>query len=283
MERWHPFPHNASEFDYPGERLAEAWPHLHRGDGMVFPDPEWVARQLEEYPEAAPAAFDGNLAQLAADIRQAWRCFHGGDFQGAVARAERCGYLAHAAANKAAGIYATYLEPDEGRRREIFLNAVERAERAAQVLPDDPNTHYFLAFNLGRYSQSISVMQALRQGVGARIQQALETTLTLAPEHSEAHTAFGMYHAEVIDKVGKMIGAMTYGASIEAALEHFERALELTPDSPIARIECANGLYLLFGERRLDEVTELYVRASEMSPKDAMEKLDVEAALAELE
>ncbi len=80
-----------------------------------------------------------------------------------------------------------------------------------------------------------------------------------------------------------MLGKMTYGASAAKALEHFERALELTPDSPIAHIEYANGLYLLFEDDRLNEVTDLYVKASEFEPMDAMEKLDIEAALAELE
>jgi tetratricopeptide (TPR) repeat protein len=76
---------------------------------------------------------------------------------------------------------------------------------------------------------------------------------------------------------------MTYGASADKALEHFEHALELTPDSPIAHIEYGNGLYLLFEDDRLDEVTDLYVKAIELQPLDAMEKLDIEAALAELE
>jgi len=93
----------------------------------------------------------------------------------------------------------------------------------------------------------------------------------------------GLYHAEIIDKVGKLIGGVTYGASEREALEHLERALELTPQAPIAHIEYANGLYLLYGDSRLDEVSEHYVSASEMEPKDAMEKLDVESALAELE
>ena len=57
----------------------------------------------------------------------------------------------------------------------------------------------------------------------------------------------------------------------------------LTPDSPIAHIEYANGLYLLYGDDQYEEVSELYVKASEMEAKDAMEKLDIEFALAELE
>ena len=126
-------------------------------------------------------------------------------------------------------------------------------------------------------------MKALRQGVGSKILQSLQRTLELQPLHAEAHTAMGMYHAEIIDKVGKLIGGMTYGANETKALEHFRKALELTPRAPIARIEFGNGLYLLQGDRQLDEVSELYVAATETTPLDAMEKLDVEAALAELE
>jgi tetratricopeptide (TPR) repeat protein len=283
MPEWTKFPHAADAYAYAGEELEASWAALHRGDRVPFPGSDQVRRWLEDEPAAAPGGFDGDVGALAGKMQQAWRCFHAGDFQEATILAEQCGPLAHAAANKATGIYATYLAPDETTRRACFMSAVARAERAIQVLPDDPNSYYFHAFNLGRYSQSISVLEALRQGMGGRIHASLERTLEIEPEHAEAHTALGMYHAEIINKVGKLIGGMTYGASTEKALEHFQRALELTPDAPIAHIEYGNGLYLLFGDRRLDQVTEHYVRAAEMQACDAMEKLDVEAALGELE
>ena len=283
MSKWNVFPHDPSLFVFEGNRLLEFWPDLHNGDCVVFPDADWVEQCLGQAPDAAPESFDGDTSTLAATIQNAWRCFHAGDFQQATVLASQCGQLAHAAANKAAGIYASYLEPDEAAQQACYLAAVGRAETAIQTLPDDPNSHYFNAFNLGRYSQSISVIKALSQGIGGKIQTSLQNALELEPDHAEAHTAMGMYHAEIIDKVGKMIGKMTYGASAGKALKHFDRALELTPDSPIAHIEYGNGLYLLFGDDRLDEVTDLYVRASELQPVDAMEKLDIEAALAELE
>jgi len=257
MKKWNPFPHDRAAFEYPGAALKKAWKDLHRGDQESYPD----KRELQE----------------------AWRCFHRGDFQQAVTLADACGLEGHAVANKATGIYATYLEPDPKRQIECFEAAIERAERAIDAFPEDANSHYFHAFNLGRYSQSISVVKALRQGVGGKILRSLERALELQPRHAEAHTALGMYHAEIIDKVGKLIGGMTYGASESKALRHFRRALELTPRAPIARIEFGNGLYLLYGDSRLDEVSELYVAAADTAPLDAMEKLDVEAALAELE
>ena len=216
-------------------------------------------------------------------LADAWRAFHRGDFQQAVELAEAVGIEGHAVANKATGIYATYLEDNERRKTALFQEAAERAERAIEAFPDDPNSHYFHAFNLGRYSQSISIVKALSQGIGGKIQASLENAIYLQAEHADANIALGAYYAEVIDKVGKMLGKLTYGATPAKALKHFERALELTPDAPIAHIEYGNGLYLLFGDDRLDEVTDLYVKATEIQPVDAMAKLDIEAALAEME
>ena len=283
MAKWNSFPHDNSAFLFEGSNLLDAWPDLHRGDCVEFPDADWVEQSLDQAPDAAPESFDGDFSALAANIQETWRCYHRGDFQQATELADQCGLLAYAPANKATGIYATYLETDEAAQQAYYLSAIERAESAIQILPDDPNSHYFHAFNLGRYSQSISVVKALSQGIGGKIHTSLQNTLELQPDHAEAHTALGMYHAEIINKIGKMIGKMTYGASADKALDHFERALELTPESPIAHIEYGNGLYLLFEDDRLDEVTDLYVKATELQPVDAMEKLDIEAALAELE
>ena len=283
MFQWRAFPHDSTAFKFEGDKLLESWPDLHRGDRVEFPDTDWVQRYLDQARDATPQPYKDDPLALATTIQDAWRCFHAGDFQQATVLSGQCGPLAHAPANKAAGIYATYLEPDMATQQTCYLSAVGLAESAIQLLPNDPSSHYFHAFNLGRYSQSISVLKALSQGIGGKILSSLHSTLELEPEHAEAHTALGMYHAEVIDKVGKMIGKMTYGASTDQALVHFERALELTPKSPIAHIEYGNGLYLLFGDGKLDEVTDLYIKATEIQPVDAMEKLDIEAALSELE
>lgn len=283
MAKWNRFPHKTKKFDYPGDSLLGSWPDLHSGDRVEFPDAEWVERTLEESPEAAPEGFDGDHEALAGTIREAWRSYHRGEFQEAVELADQCGYLAHAAANKATGIYATYLEADEKAKQALFLSAVERAEAAMEILPNDPNSHYFHAFNLGRYSQSISIVKALSQGIGGKLHSSLQNALDLEPEHAEARTALGMYHAEIVSKVGKMLAKMTYSATAAKAIENFELALELTPESPIAHIEYGNGLYLLYGDDRIDDVSDLYIKASELEPRDAMEKLDVESALAELE
>lgn len=283
MSQWNSFPHNNSRFIYKGDKLSKAWESLHAGDCVEFPDSEWVAYQLEEYPQAGPENFDDDVSGLADVLQDAWRSFHAGEFEQAAQLAADCGMLGHAVLNKSTGIYATYLETSESAQQALFLQAVEQAEAAIDVLPEDANSHYFHAFNLGRYSQSISIVKALSQGIGGKIHSSLENTLLLQPDHAEAHTAMGLYHAEIISKVGKTLGKLTYGASQSKAIKHFETALELTPASPIAHIEYANGLYLLYEDARLDEVTDLYVKATELKARDAMEKLDIDAALSEME
>jgi tetratricopeptide (TPR) repeat protein len=249
--QWSEFTGDADAFDYPEAELKGQWEALHAGDREPWPDHE--------------------------KIREAWRLFHAGDFAGAVDRGHDAGEAAHVVVNKASGIYADYLEEDDDTRNAIYTAGIERAEKAAESDPDNPNSHYFHAYHLGRYSPSISIAKALSQGLGGRIKRSLDRAIELAPEHAEAHTALGLYHAEVIAKVGKLVGSMTYGASADKALEHFSEAIRIS-NAPIAWIEYGNGLYLLFGDKRLDESNEAFEKAAAMTPIDAMQALDIEYA-----
>jgi tetratricopeptide (TPR) repeat protein len=187
-----------------------------------------------------------------------------------------------APANKAAGVYATYLAKGDAAAIRILLEAIERGERAVAELPDEANSHYFLAFVLGRYSQRISIVKALTEGLGSRVQKSLERTLQLQPKHAEAHVALGVFHAEVVDKLGSLAARLSYGASRDAAVRHFDTAIELAPDSPVARLEYARSLRLLAPRDRA-QARQLLEAAAAIHPAEAMEALDIDAAKAALE
>jgi tetratricopeptide (TPR) repeat protein len=125
--------------------------------------------------------------------------------------------------------------------------------------------------------------KALTQGIGGKVRSSLETAIKLESKHADAHIALGTFNAEVIEKVGAMIGKMTYGASKDAAVDNYEKAIKLNPTSAIARTEYADGLFKLFGKAKMKEVEKLYAEAIAIAPADAMECLDVEAAKAEME
>lgn len=193
-----------------------------------------------------------------------------------------CGMAGYNAANKAATVYATYLEANDERKCSLLLEVAQRCEQQQEKTPTDINAWYLHAFSLGRYSQSISVVKALAQGLGGKIKNSLTKALELEPRHADAHIALGAYHAEVIDKVGSLVGGITYGVKKETGKDLLEAALKLNPDSAITRIEFANALVLMFGKAKMKDAERLYQEAAACVPMDAMERLDVEAAKAEL-
>jgi tetratricopeptide (TPR) repeat protein len=275
---WAAFPHDAKGFDYAGDKLAKAWDKLHAGDVEAFPDETRIAKLLKANPKLGKDA-----AAIASTLQDAWRDYHRGEFQRAYEAGESLGALGASVAVKAAGIHAVYLLDDEKEQLKRFEALGKLAEDAGKLLPDDANAHYRRAFAIGRYSQGISIAKALSQGLAGRVKESLDKTLKLAPKHAEAHTALGLYHAEIINKVGGLIGGMTYGAKAATGEDHLKTALKLTPDSPIAHIEYGNGLMLLYGDKKEDEAAGAYEKAARLKPKDAMEKLDVEFAKAQIE
>jgi len=256
MAKWTAFPHDDADYTYDAAALKKNWARLHAGDAEPLPTD--------------------------AKVLAAWSLFHAGEFHKATEAGLKAGGSGITAANKAQAIYANYLEHSEKAKLALFMEVAERAEAQIGSDPKNANAYYLMAYALGRYSQGISIAKALAQGMGSKVKSALETAIKLSPKHADAHIALGAFHAEVIDKVGSLLGR-TQGASKDAGLSMFKIALKLNPASAIAMVEYANGLVMLEGEKKMKEATKLYEDAAACEPKDAMERLDVEMAKAELE
>ncbi|RYF02310.1 MAG: hypothetical protein EOO32_00500 [Comamonadaceae bacterium] len=252
---WTPFAHT-DDYPFTPHLVLTQWSMLHAGDSEPLPQ---------------------NPAVL-----QAWTLFHSGHFQ----QAEEAGLAAGGAgitvANKAALIHATYLEPSEATRLARLAHVTERAEHQAQAEPNNANAWFWHAYAMARYSQGISVSTALAMGLGMRVRDTLHKVIALSPEHADARIALGAFHAEVIDKVGELVGRMTYGAQHALSLRRFQEALRLNPSSVIGKIEYASALLMLEGEKRMEEATRLYEAAAATEPLDALEHLGVELAQMEL-
>ena len=279
--KWAAFPHDAKAFAYAGDALKKAWPALHAGDNEPYPDAKRAQALLDAAGKSSAKGLDA--ATLAAKLQDAWRAFHHGDFQAAFEAGEALGPLGASVAIKALGIHATYLVDDDAEQLKRYEQAAKLAEAAIKALPGEANSHYRHAFALGRYSQGLSITKALKQGIAGKVRESLNATLELAPKHAEAHTALALYHAEIIGKIGAMIGGLTYGAKAAEAESHIKTALKLTPDSPIAHIEHANILLLLHGDKKEDDAANAFEKAGKLKPKDAMEALDAAYAKSQLE
>ena len=256
MAKWTAFPH-AGDYSFDAASLKKNWARLHAGDCEPLPK------------EAA--------------VLQAWVLFHNGAFQQAAEAGIKAGGHGLTVSNKATSIYANYLETKEKTKLDMFMEVAAQAEAQQKEQPKNANAYYWQAYALGRYGQGISVAKALAQGLGTKVKNALEQAIKLQPKHADAHIALAAFHAEVIDKVGSLIGGMTYGAKKDTGLTLFREALKLNPSSAIAMIEYANGMVMLEGDKKMKEATKLYEQAATSKPLDATERLDVEMAKAELE
>ena len=256
MAKWTAFPH-AGDYAFDATSLKKHWARLHTGDAEPLPKDT--------------------------DVLKAWALFHSGEFQKAAEAGLKAGGDGITVANKATSIYATYLEPKEKTKLDLFMEVAAQAQAQAEAQPQNANAWYWHAYALGRYSQGISVAKALAQGLGSKVKESLEKSIKLSPQHADARIALGAFHAEVIDKVGSLIGGMTYGAKKDTGLKLFQEALKLNPGLAIAMIEYANAMVMLEGDKKMKDATKLYEQAAACTPADAMERLDVELAKAELE
>ena len=107
---WKKFPHADKAYAYAGAALKKNWERLHCGDCEPFP---------------ADAA-----------VQEAWRLYHQGEFNKAFEAGLAAGVDGYNAANKAAMIYATYLEDNDKRKLELFQEISARCDKLQQAQPD---------------------------------------------------------------------------------------------------------------------------------------------------
>ncbi len=125
MAQWTAFPYTG-DYRFDVASVKKNWARLHAGDAEPLPKD--------------------------AKVLQAWALFHSGEFQKAVDLGLKIGGDGLTVANKAACVYATYLEKQEKARLELFLEVARRAEAQARSNPLNINAHYWQAYALSRYS-----------------------------------------------------------------------------------------------------------------------------------
>lgn len=251
MSDWLPCPYS-DEYTFDVARVRAEWSQLHAVDAEPLPDDE--------------------------DLLAAWALFHAGHFEQAAEAGLRAGAPGWSLVNRATAAYAMLLEPQEKVRLELLRRVHLQASAQAALRPDLANAWYWQGYALAHCAEGIQVARALAQGLGTPVRMALEATLAIDARHAYAHVALGTFQASVIDRVGPLVGALSYGAQTDAALDHLRQALQLAPHSPAVLMECGNALRLLGGADKLAEAEALHEHAATIEARDAVERLWVELA-----
>ena len=185
-----------------------------------------------------------------------------------------------ALAAEALTVYGHYMAPED-ERLAVLERANRLAEQAVELEPTNAEARFQLAHAMARYAQGIGPVTALRQGFVGRSREAIEAILELDPDMPEARLSLASWHADVVAGAGRLLGRTLYGATVGAAIENFERTLELAPDEKIAHYEFGRALAAM-GRRHRDRAREMLARAAELPARNHFDGLIHERAVAEL-
>jgi hypothetical protein len=272
---WTPFPTPNLAFDFSGDRLHEAWPRLHAGDREPFPDRATIAELLAAEARLGAATFGTDVDRIAAELQEAWRAFHRGEFREAFERGLAIGPLGQAVAITADGVQAFFLMSEGAERVARCEALVRRASDAIDLLPLQAGSHYRYGWALGLLARMLPSMQVLAEGLGSKLHAALDAALELDADHPEAHTALGLYFAEAVNKLGAGLARMTLRVDTSAAGTHLRTAVRITPEAPNAWVGLGIGLGLLDARTHARERRQALETAASTQPLDARQALEI--------
>ena len=153
----------------------------------------------------------------------------------------------HALAAQSLALYAHY-EATADEWSEVVERAMRMGEEAVRADPANPEAHCHFAHAVARYAQRVSTLTALRKNLAGKIRDLLQAALDIDPEHALTHLMLGIWHADVA--AAGFLARRLYGANREQAVHHYERALELEPESKILLYEYGISLPGLDEDRR---------------------------------
>ena len=188
----------------------------------------------------------------------------------------------YALAAEALAVHGHYIAPDADKQP-LLQRARSLADKAVALDETSAEARFQVAHAMGRYAQSIGPTKALRQGFVGGSREAIEAALEIDPDMAEARLSLASWHADVVDGFGRMLGRMTYGATVQAAIDNYERTLELAPDEKVAYVEFARGLAAIGGRKDRARVHELLTRALELPVRNDFDRIIHERAAKHLE
>lgn len=285
---WRTVPFVQDPLTYNATQMEREWSTLMRVYGAPWPSESYLQNLYARYPSLLPDAA-GDPARHARDVQEAWRLFFRGDFQAARRAGDAAGFAGSFPGFLSQIMYALYLEPDLVRKHMLLQDVADRVATHAVVLKrmkKDPAFHREYAlmrllhvYALGRIAEDIPVTEALRRGYAFKVVNGVDDFTGLQPEHALSPALQSGVDANVVRKVGKAMGRITFGAKQARVRAGFEATLLRIPDSAVVRYEYANALLFIDRKRGLELALAELQRAAAQKPYSALEALDAMYAM----
>ncbi len=284
---WRKVPFDQRPFDYSAEQLRENWETLMNAWQVPYMSAKELRGVYERYPEFARqhAGFNGDFDKLERDLNEVMRRFVRGDFQEAMQLGMKAGPFGMTWGKAAQVFQAVYLEPDVTQKHMLLQDVANHIRQFGPTFdkmkkssnPFDRKTYVLsrltYIYSIGRIAEDVPIPVAISRNYIFKVMGAVNDVRDLAPDNPLGIAARAGVDANVVRKVGKATGRVTFGAKQADVRADFERALART-DLAVIRYEYGNALLYLNKRRDIDEALKQLKQAASTAPTMAIEALD---------
>ncbi len=281
---WNKAPFDSRAFDMTHEQIKERWPKLMRALRVPYPSPQYLKSRIERFPAFKPDNFDGDYDKLSRDIVETWRLFFRGDFQEAMKHGLDQGPAGMIPGKVSQLMYAIYLEPNLQEKHMLlqdtanvvrdYGSALDAMKKDKQLQDDYVIIRIGYSCAIGRTAEDVPIPVAIGRNYVFKVLDAANDVLDIQPGNPLGLAFRAGIDANIVRKVGKATGRVTFGARQTSVKDYFDRALKEVPDVAVIRYEYANALLYMDKKRQIDVALEQLKQAAATKPTFAMEALD---------
>lgn len=283
---WNKPPFGTKSFDMTPEQIKANWPVMMRALRVPYPSPEYIKLRMETFPAFRDSIpdFDGDYEKLSRETVDVWRLFLRGDYQDAMKQGEKAGIAGRIPGKLGQIMYAIYLEPNLEHKHMLLqdsANVVREYGASLDAMKKDKRftDDYVMirigyAYAIGRIAEDVPIPVAIGRNYVFKVLGAANDILELQPDSPLGLAFRAGIDANVMRKVGKATGRVTFGAKTTDVKNYFDRALKAVPDVSVIRYEHANALLYMDKKRQVDEALKQLEMAANHKPHFAMEALD---------
>ncbi len=285
-KKWHAVPFGTRAFDYTPQQMRDNWDSLMQLMRVPYPSADYLRVRHKQFPAILKTGpdFDGDYERVSAEVLEVWRLFFRGDFQASMQAGEKLGPVGQMAGKLAQMMYAIYLEPNLEHKHMLLQDTINVIRQHGEILDDmrkDPRFYndfisircaYALA--IGRMAEDVPITVAIGRNYVFKLLSVTDDARQFAPMHPLGLTFRAGIDANVVRKLGKATGRITFGAKPVNVDALYQRALAIVPNSAVVRYEYGNSFLYLNNKREIDRSLAELAQAARQKPRFAMEALD---------
>lgn len=285
--RWQTVPFDQKPYMFTFKEIELYWDRFMRGLRIPYPSPAYLKDRYARYPRFMHTLGyqDNDWEQHSLNVLETWQAYMRGDFQHAYNLGKKYGGYALIPAIFGEILQGVYLARTNEEKQTFLQDAINNIQQLSEqmpILPSEEGVHeeYVLmrlgyAYAVARLAEDAPVAKTLTAGYAPAVINSATEALAVDSDHPLTLALNAAFDANVIRRVGKGMGRITFGAQPINAEADFNKAIGLAGDMAIIRYEYANSLLYIGKDEEAANAMKQLQAAAAMTAGYSMEALDV--------